>query len=103
MQIPSTIARELMGDIAPKFAELTDTVLFDDIWQRPVWPRVTQPDYRCHPDRAEPQRAIALSHAAGTRQRHHPCRTGRGHHPSGVLCGMANGGIGCHRAAPIVC
>ncbi|MCH8622232.1 carboxymuconolactone decarboxylase family protein [Undibacterium sp. TS12] len=32
---PSTIARELMGDIAPKFAELTDTVLFDDIWQRP--------------------------------------------------------------------
>ncbi|BBB68231.1 hypothetical protein UNDYM_3978 [Undibacterium sp. YM2] len=35
MQIPSTIARELMGDIAPKFAELTDTVLFDDIWQRP--------------------------------------------------------------------
>ncbi len=35
MQIPSTIARELMGDIAPKLAELTDTVLFDDIWQRP--------------------------------------------------------------------
>jgi len=32
---PSTAARELMGDIAPRFAELTDTVLFDDIWQRP--------------------------------------------------------------------
>ncbi|MFZ6743679.1 carboxymuconolactone decarboxylase family protein [Undibacterium sp. JH2W] len=35
---PSTIARELMGDIAPKFAELTDQVLFDDIWQRPGLP-----------------------------------------------------------------
>lgn len=39
MQItPSTIARELMGDIAPRFAELTDQVLFDDIWQRPGLP-----------------------------------------------------------------
>lgn len=34
----STIARELMGEIAPKFAELTDQVLFDDIWQRPGLP-----------------------------------------------------------------
>ena len=24
-----------MGDIAPKLAEVTDSVLFDDIWQRP--------------------------------------------------------------------
>ncbi len=35
MTIPSTAARQLMGDIAPKLAELTDTVLFDDIWRRP--------------------------------------------------------------------
>jgi 4-carboxymuconolactone decarboxylase len=28
-------AQQLMGDIAPKMAELTDTVLFGDIWQRP--------------------------------------------------------------------
>ncbi len=33
--VPSTAARELMGDIAPRFAELTDQLLFDDIWQRP--------------------------------------------------------------------
>jgi 4-carboxymuconolactone decarboxylase len=38
MQTASTLARELMGDIAPKFAELTDQVLFDDIWQRPGLP-----------------------------------------------------------------
>jgi 4-carboxymuconolactone decarboxylase len=24
-----------MGDIAPKLAELTDKVLYDDVWQRP--------------------------------------------------------------------
>lgn len=28
-------AQSLMGDIAPKLADLTDTVLFGDIWQRP--------------------------------------------------------------------
>jgi 4-carboxymuconolactone decarboxylase len=27
-------ARQAMGDIAPKFAELTDKVLFEDIWER---------------------------------------------------------------------
>ena len=28
-------AQQLMGDIAPKLADLTDTVLFGDIWARP--------------------------------------------------------------------
>lgn len=31
----STAGKLSMGDVAPKLAELTDTVLFDDIWQRP--------------------------------------------------------------------
>jgi 4-carboxymuconolactone decarboxylase len=30
-----TRAQELMGDIAPKLAELTDNVLFGDVWERP--------------------------------------------------------------------
>ncbi len=30
-----TRAQQLMGDIAPKLAELTDEVLFGDIWERP--------------------------------------------------------------------
>ena len=29
-----TAAQKSMGDIAPKFAELTDKVLFGDIWER---------------------------------------------------------------------
>jgi len=28
-------AQQLMGDIAPKLADLTDNVLFGDIWERP--------------------------------------------------------------------
>ena len=27
--------QELIGDVAPKLAELTDDILFDDIWERP--------------------------------------------------------------------
>ena len=30
-----TRAQQLMGDIAPKLAELTDNVLFNDVWERP--------------------------------------------------------------------
>ncbi|MBW8800796.1 MAG: carboxymuconolactone decarboxylase family protein [Streptomyces sp.] len=28
-------ARALLGDVAPKLAELTDEVLFGDVWERP--------------------------------------------------------------------
>ena len=35
MSNPSTTANELIGDIAPQLAELTDKVLFDDVWRRP--------------------------------------------------------------------
>jgi 4-carboxymuconolactone decarboxylase len=30
-----TRAQTLMGDFAPKLAELTDTILYKDIWERP--------------------------------------------------------------------
>lgn len=30
-----TAAQRLVGDVAPKLAELTDDVLFGDIWERP--------------------------------------------------------------------
>ena len=32
---PPTAAQRLMGDIAPKLARLTDSVLFGDVWERP--------------------------------------------------------------------
>lgn len=35
MTTGSSAAQQSMGAIAPKLAELTDKVLFDDVWQRP--------------------------------------------------------------------
>jgi 4-carboxymuconolactone decarboxylase len=32
---PVSAARNSIGDIAPKLAELTDDVLFGDVWERP--------------------------------------------------------------------
>jgi len=32
---PTRTTRDLIGDIAPKLAELTEDVLFGDIWDRP--------------------------------------------------------------------
>lgn len=35
MNTAPSVAQKLMGDIAPKLAELTDNVLFGDVWERP--------------------------------------------------------------------
>jgi 4-carboxymuconolactone decarboxylase len=35
MEPKQSRAQQLMGDIAPKLAELTDSVLFGDVWERP--------------------------------------------------------------------
>jgi 4-carboxymuconolactone decarboxylase len=32
---PATTVRERIGDIAPKLTELTEDVLFGDVWERP--------------------------------------------------------------------
>jgi 4-carboxymuconolactone decarboxylase len=34
-QKPAPTAREMFGDIAPKLLELTEKVLFGDVWERP--------------------------------------------------------------------
>lgn len=33
--VPRSVVSQLYGDFAPKLAELTDDVLFGDVWQRP--------------------------------------------------------------------
>ena len=35
MEVNQSRAQQLMGDVAPKLADLTDDVLFGDIWERP--------------------------------------------------------------------
>ena len=32
---PSKAAQQMFGDVAPKLAELSDEVLFGDVWERP--------------------------------------------------------------------
>src|SRR5947208_14159912 len=32
---PATPAKKTIGDVAPKLAQLTDDVLFGDVWERP--------------------------------------------------------------------
>ncbi len=34
--MPSIVTEWSIGDVAPKFVQLTDDVLFDDIWERAV-------------------------------------------------------------------
>jgi 4-carboxymuconolactone decarboxylase len=38
-QPPKFTAQDLIGDIAPKIAEITDQVLYADIWERPGLPK----------------------------------------------------------------
>ena len=66
-------AQQLLGDIAPKLAQLTDEVLFGDVWARPgLSPRdrslVTVSALIAH----EQARPVALAH--GTRSRQRRCR-----------------------------
>ena len=37
-QKPAPTAQELLGEIAPKLLELTEKVLFGDVWERPDSP-----------------------------------------------------------------
>ncbi|HZQ18739.1 MAG TPA: carboxymuconolactone decarboxylase family protein [Terriglobales bacterium] len=39
MPKPSDGAKKLIGDFAPKLVELTDRVLFDDVWERRELPK----------------------------------------------------------------
>ncbi|CAI0897381.1 4-carboxymuconolactone decarboxylase [Serratia quinivorans] len=36
MQPSQQAGQQAFGDIAPKLAQLSDSILFDDVWQRPI-------------------------------------------------------------------
>jgi len=58
-----TNARKAFGDIAPDLAEITDKILFGDVWADPALsPRGSQPDHHQQPDLAlSDQRAAVPS------------------------------------------
>ena len=88
-------AQELMGATAPKLAELTDSVLYADIWERPQLSKrdrslvtvaalivLNRPDQlRSH---------LNLARQNGVTER----GAGRDHYPHGLLLGLAERGIG---------
>jgi hypothetical protein len=80
-------AQQLMGDFAPKLAELTDDVLFGDVWARA---ELSQRDRSLIT-------VAALIANGNTEQlqgeRHHGDRACRGHDPSGLLYRVAAGNI----------
>jgi hypothetical protein len=45
MPRPSDGAKKLIGDFSPKLVELTDRVLFDDVWERSELSKL-KPHYR---------------------------------------------------------
>jgi 4-carboxymuconolactone decarboxylase len=38
-KMSTTLNRDTLTQVSPKLAELSQQVLFDDIWRRPRWPR----------------------------------------------------------------
>ena len=90
-----TNARKSFGDIAPHLAEITDKVLFGDVWANTALsPRdrslVTITSlislYRVN------ELPFHLKQGAG--ERRDAGRDHRGHHPSRLLCGLAAGDDG---------
>jgi alkylhydroperoxidase/carboxymuconolactone decarboxylase family protein YurZ len=90
MPKPSDGAKKLIGDFSPKLVELTDRVLFDDVWERKELSKrdrslitvaaliaLNRPDQlRFHLGKA-------------VRERSQKRRIDRSHHASGVLLGLA--------------
>lgn len=83
-------AQQLVGEIAPKLAELTDEVLFGDVWARPgLSPRdrslitVSALTALGRIDQLRSHIGLALDNGVTTEG------TGGARHPPRVLCGMA--------------
>jgi hypothetical protein len=107
-----TRAQQLIGDFAPKLVELTDGVLFGDIWEREeLSPPGAKPGHRCQLDHQWQHRATSRTPLQGTDQRTDRDRTQRGNHPFGLLRRLAQSHV-CHqsrergirrRLNPVVC
>ena len=84
--------RRTIGDVAPKLAELTDDVLFKDVWNRPELSArdrslitLTALITGGNADQ------LAIPPRPGPRERSHTNRASRSHHSPGVLCRLAQG------------
>ncbi len=89
-----TAGRDILGDFAPKFAELNDNVLFGQVWAREeqLSPRdrsvVTVTALMAS---GVLDTSLRAQHRDREEQRHHPRRNGGDPDPRGVLRRMAQG------------
>jgi len=75
MPTEPTNARTSFGDIAPHLAEITDKVLFGDVWENPALSLArSQPGDDHLPDRDVPGQRDAVPHQKGARERRDPHR-----------------------------
>jgi hypothetical protein len=89
-----TPAQRAIGDFAPKLVDLTDEVLFGDIWERPeLAKRDRSLITRRQPDHLEQLRAARGSSAPSQAERPHRDRTEGGDRAPGVLRRLAQGDV----------
>ncbi len=82
-----------IGDFAPKLAELTDDVLYGDIWERPELPKRDRSLIdRGGADRFEPSGPAPVSPSHRARKRSDSGGVDRDHHSPGVLRRVAERG-----------
>ena len=88
---PSPV-KQMIGDYAPKLVELTDDVLFGDVWERPgLSKRDRSLVTVVRPRRPQPHRTAPGPPPPCDRQRCHRGRADRGDHPPRVLLRLADG------------
>ena len=90
MAKPSDGAKKLIGDFSPKLVELTDRVLFDDVWERK---ELSKRDRSLVTMAAlvalNRPRPVAIPSRQSPRERSQKRGVDRGHHSPGVLLRMA--------------
>ena len=83
-------AENLIGDFAPKLVELTDPVLFDDVWKEKNSQNGSQPDHRGRIDCLKSSRPVAFSSELRGGEWSQERRIDRSHHSSRFLRRLAN-------------
>src|SRR5215472_8318511 len=91
---PASPPRRALGDVAPKLVELTDEVLFGDIWERPQLSKRERSLITCAALVAMGKTEQMNFHFPRDRKRRDAGRDCRAHHPTGVLRRLAQRDVG---------
>ena len=96
--VASSAARDALRAFAPKFIELTDDVLFGDVWERPGLSKRDRSLITVRrPGRAQSHRAAGRPLRPRAQQRRQEGGDRRDDHPSGVLRRLAGFHVGGQR------